>query len=145
MKSTHAVGFCLATRDIAMWVRSPVCLAACRDLISLAMSPSTSSPGEAPLAAAKRELIEETGVRARKWSRLVQYYASPGFLSEYFHVFLAEDLRSGVAEPEEDEKIELLRIPLSELLLQIADGKVQDGKTIVSVLLFSRKIFSKQK
>ncbi len=97
-------------------------------------------PGEAPLAAAKRELIEETGFRAKKWSRLVQYYASPGFLSEYFHVFLAEDLQAGVAEPEEDEKIELLQVPLSDLVAQITEGKIRDGKTILSVLLFQTNL-----
>ena len=95
-------------------------------------------PGEAPLAAAKRELIEETGFRARRWSRLVRYYASPGFLSETMQVFLAEDIRPGIAQPEEDEKISLLPVPLSELLDQIHAGKILDGKTILSVLLFAR-------
>jgi ADP-ribose pyrophosphatase len=94
-------------------------------------------PGEAPLAAAKRELIEETGFRAKKWSRLVRYYASPGFLSETMQVFLAEDIRPGVAEPEEDEKITLHHIPLSELLAQIHAQKILDGKTILSVLMYA--------
>ncbi len=94
-------------------------------------------PNEAPLAAAKRELIEETGFRARRWSRLVRYYASPGFLAETMQIFLAEDIRPGVAQPEPDEKISLLHIPLSELLKLIEEGKILDGKTIVATLLFS--------
>ncbi|SNS38284.1 ADP-ribose pyrophosphatase [Granulicella rosea] len=94
-------------------------------------------PGEAPLAAAKRELIEETGFRARRWSKLVRYFASPGFLSETMQVFLAEDIRAGVAQPEEDEKIDLLHIPLSELIGMIESGKVLDGKTILSVMLYA--------
>ena len=98
-------------------------------------------PGEAPLAAAKRELIEETGFRARRWSRLVRYYASPGFLSETMQVFLAEDIRPGTAQPEADEKITLHPVPLSELLAQIDAGKILDGKTITSVLLFARQRF----
>lgn len=102
-------------------------------------------PGEAPLAAARRELMEETGYRAKKWSRLVQYYASPGFLSEYFNVFLAQELVAGKAEPEEDEKIELLRIPLSELMTRIEAGKIEDGKTILSVLLFSQRFSATRK
>ena len=94
-------------------------------------------PNEAPLAAAKRELIEETGFRARKWSRLVRYYASPGFLAETMQVFLAEEIRQGEAKPEDDEDIELLHIPLSELLTMIHTGKILDGKTILSVLLYA--------
>jgi ADP-ribose pyrophosphatase len=101
-------------------------------------------PGERPLAAAKRELIEETGFRARKWSVLVRYYASPGFLSEFFNIFLAQDIRPGVAQPEPDEKISLHHIPLSQLLAQIEAGKILDGKTILSVLLFARSIKSQQ-
>jgi ADP-ribose pyrophosphatase len=100
-------------------------------------------PGEAPLAAAKRELIEETGFRAKKWSRLVRYYASPGFLAETMQVFLAQDIRAGVAQPEADEKIDLLHIPLSQLLAQIEAGKILDGKTILSTLLFARSYFDK--
>lgn len=95
-------------------------------------------PGETSLAAAKRELIEETGYRARKWSKLTRYYASPGFLAETMQIFLAEDLRAGVATPEDDESIELLHIPLSELLDLIGEGKVLDGKTIIGTLFFAR-------
>jgi ADP-ribose pyrophosphatase len=96
-------------------------------------------PNEAPLAAAKRELIEETGFRAKRWSRLVRYYASPGFLAETMQVFLAEDIRAGVAQPEPDEKIALLHLRLSEVLAMIEQGKILDGKTILSVLLFERR------
>ena len=96
-------------------------------------------PGEKPLVAAKRELIEETGFRAKKWSRLVRYYASPGFLAEHMQVFLAEDIREGKAEPEADEKIELLHIPLSEMLTRIEAGEIEDAKTILSILLYSRR------
>jgi len=102
-------------------------------------------PGERPLAAAKRELIEETGFRARKWSVLVRYYASPGFLAEFFNIFLAQDIRPGVAQPEPDEKISLHHIPLSELLAQIEAGRILDGKTIVSVLLFARLMSQRNK
>ena len=94
-------------------------------------------PGEAPLAAAKRELMEETGYHARRWSRFIRYYASPGFLAETMQVFLAQDIRPGIAHPEPDEKIALLRIPLSELLRLIRAGKILDGKTILSVQYFA--------
>ena len=97
-------------------------------------------PGEKPLAAAKRELIEETGFRAKRWSKLVKYYASPGFLAETMQVFLAEDIRAGIAEPEADEHISLRHVPLSKLIKEIESGAILDGKTILSVLLFARRV-----
>jgi ADP-ribose pyrophosphatase len=95
-------------------------------------------PGEEALAAAKRELIEETGYRAKKWSPLVEYYASPGFLGESMKVFLAEGLKAGEAQPEEDEEIELRLVRLSDVLKMIDKGAILDGKTLSSVLLYVR-------
>lgn len=94
--------------------------------------------GEDHLAAAQRELEEETGYRAKKWSKLVRYFASPGFLGEWMQVFLAEELTAGEARPEEDESFELQFVPLSEMLRLIETGKVLDGKTILSVLYYAR-------
>ena len=95
-------------------------------------------PGEDPLQGAKRELLEETGYKARHWSRLVRYFASPGFLGEWMQVFLAEGLTAGDAEPEDDEQIELFAVPLSELVRQIEAGRILDGKTIAATLLYDR-------
>ncbi len=95
-------------------------------------------PGEDPLAGAKRELLEETGYKAKHWSKLVRYYASPGFLGEWMQVFLAEGLTPGDAQPEEDEQIELFAVPLSELLREIEAGRILDGKTIAATLLYDR-------
>lgn len=94
--------------------------------------------GEDPLEGAKRELIEETGFRARKWSELVRYFASPGFLGEWMQVFLAEDLTLGEATPEDDESIDVAAVPLSKVLKMIGKGKVLDGKTLISVLTYDR-------
>jgi ADP-ribose pyrophosphatase len=94
-------------------------------------------PGEKLIPAAKRELIEETGYRAKKWSHHVRYFASPGFLSEAMNVLLAEELTLGEAAPEDDERIEILMTPLSEVLRLIHAGKVLDGKTLVAVLLYA--------
>ena len=93
-------------------------------------------PGESPLAGAKREMIEETGYRAKKWTLLTKYFASPGFLGEWMQIYLARDIRPGIAQPEADEHIEILRIPLSEALALIADNKIHDGKTLVGLLLY---------
>jgi ADP-ribose pyrophosphatase len=94
--------------------------------------------GEERLAAAKRELKEETGYRAKKWTKLVRYFASPGFLGEWMQVFLAEDLIAGEATPEEDELLEVVLVPLSEVLQMIDEGRILDGKTLVAVQLYAR-------
>ena len=92
--------------------------------------------GEDPLAAAKRELAEETGYSARKWSPLVEYWASPGFLGETMKVYLAEGLIAGEATPEEDEKIDFRLVKISDVFKMIKKGAIHDGKTLVSVLLY---------
>jgi ADP-ribose pyrophosphatase len=95
-------------------------------------------PGEDPLEGAKRELEEETGYRAKKWTELFEYYASPGFLGESMMVFLAEGLVPGDSRPEEDELIEMRLVKMSELLRSIEKGEIMDGKTLSSVLLYAR-------
>src|ERR1700712_2841872 len=80
-------------------------------------------PGENVLAAAKRELIEETGFRAKKWTKLVRYYASPGFVGEWMEIYLATGIVVGKAEPEDDERIEVRLMPLSELEKMCAAGE----------------------
>lgn len=92
--------------------------------------------GEDPLAAAQRELAEETGYSAKKWEPLVEYWASPGFLGETMKVFLAEGLIAGEARPEEDEKIDFRLVKLSDVLKMMKKGAIHDGKTLVSVLLY---------
>ncbi len=93
---------------------------------------------EGRLAGAKRELIEETGYRAKKWTPLVRYYASPGFLGEWMQIFLAEGLTLGDSRPEDDERIDLYLISLSEILRLIDDGAILDGKTLVGVQFYAR-------
>lgn len=96
-------------------------------------------PEEAPLAGAKRELLEETGYTARRWSKLARFYVSPGFLAEWMQVYVAEGLTSGQTRPDEDEYIEFRQIPLSRALLWVETGKIIDAKTIVALLLYSRR------
>ena len=102
--------------------------------------------GEDALAGAKRELLEETGFVAARLRKIVRYFASPGFLGEFMSVFIAEGLTAGEARPEYDEQIEIELIPLSRLLGMIDAGKVHDGKTLISVMLYERlKKASKKK
>ena len=91
-------------------------------------------PGEKPLAAAKRELIEETGYRARRWRRLVSFFSSPGYSSERMTVFVAEDLTAGPAHPEPDESIEARWFTTEQIRRLIQTGGIADGKTLVAFL-----------
>ncbi|SEC26886.1 NUDIX hydrolase [Terriglobus roseus] len=96
-------------------------------------------PGENVLAAAKRELIEETGYRAKKWTKLVRYYASPGFVGEWMEIYLASGIVAGTAEPEDDERIEVSLMPLSQLLKMCTSGQIHDGKTIVGTMIYAQR------
>lgn len=98
-------------------------------------------PGEKLMPAAKRELLEETGYKARKWSRLVQYYASPGFVAESMDILLAEDLvhAPGEGTPDEDEHIEVHPTPLSEAVRLALTGKLHDGKSLIGVLFYATR------
>ncbi len=98
------------------------------------LSAGRIDPGENPLAGAKRELIEETGYRARQWKRALIFYSSPGFLDETMAIYLARQLTSGDAQPEEDESIECKLIPLSRTIDMVFSGAIRDGKTIAGVL-----------
>ena len=96
-------------------------------------------PGETRLAAAKRELLEETGCSARRWRRLFRFYASPGFLDETMDVYLATGLTRGRAQPEDDEQITTQLIPLSQALRMVMRGQIYDAKTIAGLLWYGRQ------
>jgi ADP-ribose pyrophosphatase len=101
--------------------------------------------GEKELRAAKRELLEETGYSAARWKRILNFYASPGFVAETMSTYLATGLRSGTAQPEEDEVIEIKFFPLSIAVRMVMTGHIHDGKTIAGVLWFSQKWNSRKK
>jgi ADP-ribose pyrophosphatase len=87
--------------------------------------------GETPLQAARRELIEETGYRARKWEKLSTFYPSPGFVAERMTIYLATKLTAGTATPMDDERIETRWYKRKELAEMIRTGKIEDAKTII--------------
>jgi ADP-ribose pyrophosphatase len=90
--------------------------------------------GEQALAAAKRELLEETGYRAKSWKKILKFYASPGFVAEPMTVFWARGLTPGPAQPEADEVIIQRLVPLSKAIQMVVRGTIRDAKTIASVL-----------
>jgi ADP-ribose pyrophosphatase len=95
--------------------------------------------GEKALAAAKRELIEETGYKASRWKKILKFYASPGFVAEPMTIFWARGLRPGPAQPEADEVIEQKLVPLSHAVRMVVRGTIRDAKTICGVLWLSHQ------
>jgi ADP-ribose pyrophosphatase len=94
--------------------------------------------GETVLQAARRELIEETGLRAKKWKKLVSFYQSPGFVEEKMTIFLATDLTQGQSQPMEDERIETRWFTKKELREWIASNRILDAKTMIGFLYWTR-------
>lgn len=91
-------------------------------------------PGEEPIVCAKRELFEECGISAEKWTELGPMYSSPGFCDEVIHLFLAEGLSESEPDPDEDEFLNIKKIPLPEVLEKIRKGEIPDAKTQILVL-----------
>ncbi len=89
--------------------------------------------GETPLQAAKRELIEETGLRARSWRKLAEFWASPGFLAEKMTIYLAENLRQGEMDRGHDEHMKLRWFTRAELERMLAAGRIHDAKTLIGL------------
>lgn len=90
--------------------------------------------GELPLACARRELAEETGLHGGRWRALVSFWTTPGFCRERVHVFLAEDLERGEAAPDEGEDVAVVRWRVSEAGERL--GEIEDGKTLIGLLLY---------
>jgi len=94
--------------------------------------------GENALQAAKRELGEETGYRAKRWSKLAEFYASPGFLAEKMTIYLATGLTEGKQTPMEDERIVMRWFTSREVDELIGKGKILDAKTQIGFLKWKR-------
>jgi ADP-ribose pyrophosphatase len=92
--------------------------------------------GENPKNGAARELIEETGYRAKEISVFLDVFPTPGFLEERMYILLAEGLTLGKAQPEEDEKIVVAAYTRSELEQMMRTGKLRDSKTIAGLLYY---------
>ena len=90
--------------------------------------------GEPPEVCAVRELQEETGVSARRWTPLGVYIPAPSIFTELIHLYLARDLNVGAASPDADEELELKWLPLDQAIGHVLRGEWNDGKTAMALL-----------
>lgn len=94
--------------------------------------------GEDPLSCARRELREETGAEAAEWEFLCRFYSTPGFCTEEMHLYLARNLEFKGQQTDEDEFIQVEKVPLEQCLEMIASGVICDAKSIIGVLTVSK-------
>lgn len=104
---------------------------------SLEIPAGKIEPGEDPLSCARRELREETGAEAREWKFLCRFYSTPGFCTEEMHLYLARGLEFKGQQTDEDEFIQVEKVPLGQCLELIARGVICDAKSIIGVLTAS--------
>lgn len=97
--------------------------------------------GEDPLDCAKRELEEETGLRAASWRKLSHVITTPGFCTEKIGIYLATDLTQHESHADEDEFLRLMKIPLSEAVKRVMSGDFQDAKTCLGILMAQKILF----
>src|SRR6476660_4471365 len=100
----------------------------------------TLNEGERPETGAARELEEELGVVAGKLEKLSEFFVSPGFCEEKMWIYLATGLRETAQRLEDDEKIEVVRLPVDRALQMITDGEIEDAKTIIGLMLAAPRL-----
>ncbi len=96
--------------------------------------------GEDRLEAAKRELREETGLTAANWVHLTDITTTPGFCDELISIYLATGLTSGDTDPDEDEFLNIVKLPLSELVSMVMRGEIGDSKTLTGLLMAEKHL-----
>ena len=104
----------------------------------LELPAGTIDPPETPITCARREIVEETGYAAGKIEPLTSFYTSPGICDEYMHAFVATELTAGETAHEPLEFIRVLTLELDDALRKVADGGIIDGKTMLTLLYYSR-------
>jgi ADP-ribose pyrophosphatase len=120
--------------DRRVWLVRQLREAARKQLVELPAG--ARDEGEEPLEAAKRELREECGLTGGEWRELAAFWTTPGFCREYMHLYLAEGVEAGDADPDEDEQVEIVRWHVDELAAKL--GEIEDAKTLAGLLLFLR-------
>ena len=92
--------------------------------------------GESPVAAAERELLEETGYRASEFEKIGSFWLAPGICNEFMHVFVARGLVAEAAQPENDELIQVEIHDIASVFSQLSSGAIQDAKTLGVLWIF---------
>jgi ADP-ribose pyrophosphatase len=108
--------------------------------VMLEIPAGTLDEGEEPLVCAERELQEETGYRPGTLEKLGGIYVAPGYTTEFIHLFVARDLSESRLDMDEDEFIELVRVPLREALNMLDTGEIIDGKSAAGLLMVARRL-----
>jgi NTP pyrophosphohydrolases including oxidative damage repair enzymes len=90
--------------------------------------------GTDPLESAKRELLEETGITAKSWTQILELHTSNSVTDEYGVAYIARDLSFGESEPEETEDLKVIRVPFSEAVAMVMDGRITDALSMVSIM-----------
>lgn len=97
------------------------------------------APGEDPELCAGRELLEETGLHGAELISLGKILSSPGVFDEVIHLFAAVSPCAGVAQPEDDEEIETVKLALSDALQMASDGRIEDAKTVAALFRWAHR------
>jgi ADP-ribose pyrophosphatase len=98
----------------------------------------TIDAGESPEVTARRELVEETGYRAGRITRIREWYVSPGFLTEKMYLFLCEDMAAGPLDLQPDERLRPIVVRWVDAVAMALDGRIEDAKSIVALLVCDR-------
>ena len=120
--------------DQCVWLVRQLREAARKQLVELPAG--ARDEGEEPLDAAKRELREECGLTGGDWRELAAFWTTPGFCREYMHLYLAEGVKAGDADPDDDEEVEIVQWHVDEVAAKL--GEIEDAKTLAGLLLFLR-------
>ncbi|MDR3636445.1 MAG: NUDIX hydrolase [Isosphaeraceae bacterium] len=106
--------------------------------VLLEVPAGTIDAGESPDATAARELAEETGYEAGRLVRLREWFVSPGVMNERMYLYLCTELRPGPTHHQPDERLEPIVVPWSEAMAMANDGRIEDAKSILALLLCDR-------
>lgn len=90
--------------------------------------------GSSPLEAARRELLEETGISAKRWTPLLEFHTSNSVTDEYGVAYIAQELEFGEAQPEDTEQLQVRRLPFSEAVDMVLRGDITDSLSMVAIL-----------